>query len=127
MTSSEKSLDKWSVYLVRCGDDSLYAGIALDVERRLQEHREGKRGAKYLRGRGPLELVMAHEVGDKGLALKVELRMKKLSRKAKEKLTRKPEIVDELVRACQDDAPCPRREYLPSLAVFLLPLPSAGG
>ncbi|SVE00065.1 uncharacterized protein METZ01_LOCUS452919, partial [marine metagenome] len=98
-------VDKWSVYLVRCGDDSLYAGIALDVERRLQEHREGKRGAKYLRGRGPLELVVAHEVGDKGLALKVELRMKKLSRKAKEKLTRKPEIVDELVRACQDDAP----------------------
>ena len=105
MTPSEKSVDKWSVYLVRCGDDSLYAGIALDVERRLQEHREGKRGAKYLRGRGPLELVVAHGVGDKGLALKVELRMKKLSRKAKEKLIRKPEIVDELVRACQDDAP----------------------
>lgn len=105
MTSSEKSVDKWSVYLVRCGDDSLYAGIALDVERRLQEHREGKRGAKYLRGRGPLDLVMSREVGDKGLALKVELRMKKLSRKAKEKLTRKPEILDELVRACQDDAP----------------------
>ena len=105
MTLDEKSVDKWSVYLVRCGDDSLYAGIALDVERRLQEHREGKRGAKYLRGRGPLELVVAHEVGDKGLALKVELRMKKLSRKAKEKLIRKPEIVDELVRDCQDDAP----------------------
>ncbi len=104
MTPSEKSVDKWSVYLVRCGDDTLYAGIALDVERRLQEHREGKRGAKYLRGRGPLELVMSREVGDKGLALKVELRMKKLSRKAKEKLIRKPEIVDELVRACQDDA-----------------------
>jgi putative endonuclease len=105
VTSNEKSVDKWSVYLVRCGDDSLYAGIALDVERRLQEHREGKRGAKYLRGRGPLELVVSREVGDKGLALKVELRMKKLSRKAKEKLIRKPEIVDELVRACQDDAP----------------------
>ena len=104
MTSNEKSVDKWSVYLVRCGDDSLYAGIALDVERRLQEHREGKRGAKYLRGRGPLELVMSREVGDKGLALKVELRMKKLSRKAKEKLIRKHEIVDELVRACQADS-----------------------
>ena len=98
-------VDKWSVYLVRCGDDSLYTGVALDVERRLEEHREGKRGAKYLRGRGPLELVLTREVGDKGLALKVELRMKKLSRKAKEKLIRKPEIVDELVRDCQDDAP----------------------
>ena len=94
-------MEKWSVYLVRCGDDSLYAGVALDVERRLDEHREGKRGAKYLRGRGPLELVMSREVGGKGLALKVELRMKKLSRKAKEQLVEKPDKVDELVRACQ--------------------------
>ena len=42
-------MDKWYVYLVRCKDDSLYAGVALDVDRRLEEHREGKRGAKYLR------------------------------------------------------------------------------
>ena len=96
-------MDKWSVYLVRCGDASLYAGIALDVERRLEEHREGKRGAKYLRGRGPLELVMSREVGDKGLALRVELRMKKLSRKAKEGLVEKPDEVDALVRSCQTD------------------------
>ena len=96
-------MDKWSVYLVRCGDDSLYAGVALDVERRLDEHREGKRGAKYLRGRGPLELVMVREVGAKGLALKVELRMKKLSRKAKDRLVEKPERLDELIRSCQSD------------------------
>ena len=94
-------MDKWSVYLVRCGDDSLYAGVALDVERRLEEHREGKRGAKYLRGRGPLELVMAREVGDKGLALKVELGIKKLSRKVKQRLIENPAKVDELIRSCQ--------------------------
>ena len=94
-------MDKWSVYLVRCGDDSLYAGVALDVERRLDEHREGKRGAKYLRGRGPLELVMSREVGDKGLALKVELRIKKLSRKTKDRLVENPDKVAELIRACQ--------------------------
>ena len=97
-------MEKWSVYLVRCGDNSLYTGVALDVERRLEEHREGKRGAKYLRGRGPLELVMSREVGDKGLALKVELRMKKLSRKAKERLVEKPDKVDELILACQADS-----------------------
>ena len=91
----------WSVYLVRCGDHSLYTGIALDVERRLEEHREGKRGAKYLRGRGPLELVMSREVGGKGLALKVELRMKKLSRKAKDRMVASPERVEALIRACQ--------------------------
>ena len=100
MSLSEVAVDKWSVYFIRCRDDSLYAGVALDVERRLEEHREGKRGAKYLRGRGPLELVMEHEVGDKGLALRVELKMKKLSRKAKEQLVEKPDRVDALVQAC---------------------------
>ena len=104
MSLGKVVVSKWSVYFIRCGDDSLYAGVALDVERRLEEHREGKRGAKYLRGRGPLELVMSREVGDKGLALKVELRMKKLSRKAKERLIEKPDQVVALVHSCQTDS-----------------------
>ena len=97
-------MDKWSVYLVRCKDDSLYAGVALDVDRRLEEHREGKRGAKYLRGRGPLELMMKRELRDRSLALKVELRIKKLSRKAKENLIVNPEMVDEIAHAFLEDA-----------------------
>jgi len=96
-------MDKWSVYLVRCKDDSLYAGVALDVDRRLEEHREGKRGAKYLRGRAPLELVLKRELGDRSLALKVELRIKKLSRKAKKNLIENPEMIDEIAQACQVD------------------------
>ena len=96
-------MDKWSVYLVLCKDDSLYAGVALDVDRRLEEHREGKRGAKYLRGRGPLELVMRRELGGRSLALKVELRIKKLSRKAKKNLIQNPELIDEIAQACQVD------------------------
>ena len=96
-------MDKWSVYLVRCKDDSLYAGVALDVDRRLEEHREGKRGAKYLRGRAPLELVLRRELGDRSLALKVELRIKKLSRKAKKNLIENPEMIDEIAQACQGD------------------------
>ena len=97
-------MDKWSVYLVRCKDDSLYAGVALDVDRRLEEHREGKRGAKYLRGRAPLELVLRCELGDRSLALKVELRIKKLSRKAKENMIENPQIIDEIAHACLEDA-----------------------
>jgi len=96
-------MDMWSVYLVRCKDDSLYAGVALDVDRRLEEHREGKRGAKYLRGRAPLELVLKRELGDRSLALKVELRIKKLSRKAKKNLIENPEMIDEIAQACQVD------------------------
>ena len=50
-------MDKvWFVYLLRCGDGSLYCGITDDVSRRLEAHAAGK-GAKYTRGRGPLELV----------------------------------------------------------------------
>jgi|TARA_B110000438_G_scaffold48409_1_gene48769 putative endonuclease len=97
-------MDMWSVYLVRCKDDSLYAGVALDVVRRLEEHREGKRGAKYLRGRAPLELVLRRELGDRSLALKVELRIKKLSRKAKENMIENPQVIDEIAHACLEDA-----------------------
>ena len=46
----------WYVYMLRCGDDTLYTGVTDDVERRLAAHQAGK-GAKYTRGRGPLELV----------------------------------------------------------------------
>jgi putative endonuclease len=73
------------------------------VNRRIEEHCEGKRGAKYLRGRGPLELVMRRELGDRSLALKVELRIKKLSRKAKKNLIQNPELIDEIAQACQVD------------------------
>ena len=46
----------WKLYILRCGDGTLYTGITTDVEKRLEAHRTGK-GAKYTRGRGPLELV----------------------------------------------------------------------
>ena len=75
----------WYLYLVRCGDGTLYTGITNDVERRLAAHREG-RGARYLRGRGPLELARKVRVGSHGDALKVERRVKRMSRSRKEKL-----------------------------------------
>ena len=75
----------WSVYLLRCGDGTLYCGIALDVEARLRQH-QGGRGAKYTRGRGPLELVFQEACGSKAGALRREREVKRLRRAAKEAL-----------------------------------------
>ncbi|RHR11245.1 GIY-YIG nuclease family protein [Pseudoflavonifractor sp. AF19-9AC] len=72
----------WYVYILRCGDDTLYTGITDDVERRLAAHRAG-RGAKYTRGRGPLELVYREEQPDKSSALRREVQIKRLSRQKK--------------------------------------------
>lgn len=73
------------LYILRCGDGSLYTGTTDDVERRLKAHQEGK-GAKYTRGRGPLELVYREELADKSAALKREWAVKRLSRAEKLKL-----------------------------------------
>ncbi len=75
----------WHLYIVRAADGTLYTGIATDVERRLTEHREG-RGAKYLRGRGPLELVYQRVVGERGEALKAEALVKAMPKVTKEEL-----------------------------------------
>jgi len=75
----------WYVYMLRCGDDTLYTGITDDVQRRLAAHRSGK-GAKYTRGRSPLTLAYTEEVPDKSAALKRELAIKKLARTEKLKL-----------------------------------------
>lgn len=73
---------EWYVYILRCGDGTLYTGITDDVEKRLAAHRSGK-GAKYTRGRGPLELVYAEEQSDKSAALRREIAIKKLPRQKK--------------------------------------------
>ena len=75
----------WHLYIIRCGDGSLYTGIATDVARRLAAHRAGK-GAKYLRGRSPLILVYQTCIGSKALALKIESRVKALPKAKKEQL-----------------------------------------
>jgi putative endonuclease len=80
----------WYLYILRCKDDSLYTGITTDVEKRLEAHRAGK-GAKYTRGRGPLELVYKEECGDHSDALRREAEIKRLPREDKLKLIAKPE------------------------------------
>ena len=75
----------WKLYILRCGDSTLYTGITTDVEKRLEAHRSGK-GAKYTRGRAPLVLVYRENCGTHSDALRRELHIKGLSRKDKQKL-----------------------------------------
>lgn len=75
----------WYLYILRCRDDTLYTGITTDVEKRFEAHQSGK-GAKYTRGRGPLQLVYRETCGDHSAALKRELEMKKLPREQKQRL-----------------------------------------
>ncbi len=80
-------MSDWHLYMVRCGDGNLYTGISTDVDRRFAEHQAGgKTGSKYLKGRGPLTLVFRKRLGNKSLALKVEYKVKKLSKSVKEKM-----------------------------------------
>jgi predicted GIY-YIG superfamily endonuclease len=76
---------KWYLYVLRCGDGTLYTGITTDVQARFAQHQAGK-GAKYTRGRGPLEVVYTEECEDHSAALKRELAVKALSREEKERM-----------------------------------------
>ena len=83
----------WYLYLIRCSDSTLYTGISTDVGRRFSQHQAGgNTGSKYLKGRGPLSLVFQQKLDSKSLALKAELRVKRMSKTMTEKLV----IVGEL-------------------------------
>ena len=72
----------WYLYILRCRDDTLYTGITNNVAARLLAHASG-RGAKYTRGRGPLELVYQEELESYSAALKREYQVKQLTRAQK--------------------------------------------
>ncbi|HUS95801.1 MAG TPA: GIY-YIG nuclease family protein [Hyphomicrobiaceae bacterium] len=74
------------VYIVRCADQSLYCGIAVDVAARIGQHNAGKLGARYTKSRRPVTLVYQHEYENRSAALKEELRIKALSREEKLRL-----------------------------------------
>ena len=76
----------WYVYVLRCGDGTLYAGVTTDVEARLAVHRSGK-GARYTRGRGPLAVVHCESHPDRAAALRRESEIKRMRRAAKLALT----------------------------------------
>jgi putative endonuclease len=90
----------WHLYMIRCADDTLYTGITTDVERRFGEHADGgPKAAKYVRGRGPLELVAHVEVGPRRQAAQLECRIKALSRIEKERLLEGADGIEELLEA----------------------------
>ena len=76
----------WSVYVVRCNDNSLYCGVSKNVENRVEEHNGNCRGAKYTRSRRPVSLVKEWKVGSRSEALKAEKRFKKLTKERKEEV-----------------------------------------
>ena len=77
----------WHVYLIRTVDDRLYAGITTDVQRRYREHVDGgPKAAKYLLAHRPATLEFSQEIGDRSLALRVEYRLRRLTRGRKERI-----------------------------------------
>ncbi|GHD52012.1 putative endonuclease [Marinobacter persicus] len=81
--------DGWYLYLVRTAGGSLYTGITTDVQRRFAEHQAGApKGARSLRGKGPLTLAFQAPAGDRGQASRLEWRVKRWPRARKEALVR---------------------------------------
>jgi putative endonuclease len=76
---------RWVVYILECGDNSLYTGITTDLPARLAAHRAGT-GAKYTRGRGPLHLVFQEQAPDRSAATRREGEIKALDMRAKRRL-----------------------------------------
>ena len=87
MPESKKAKPSWYVYILKCADNSLYTGITVDVERRIDEHNhDNKLAAKYTRARRPVKLVYQEKFKTRGLATKREMAIKKLKRAEKKHL-----------------------------------------
>ncbi|MEI6702823.1 MAG: GIY-YIG nuclease family protein [Deltaproteobacteria bacterium] len=75
----------WCVYIIRCSDDTLYTGITTDLDRRLNQHLEGT-GAKYFRGRQPLQVEYLEKNHTRSSATKRETQIKAMSKADKTRL-----------------------------------------
>ena len=78
-------MDKWTLYVVRCSDGSLYVGVTKNLKRRILEHNYGMKGAKYTRSRRPVVVVYREGCNSYSDALKKEWAFKKLSKAKKER------------------------------------------
>jgi putative endonuclease len=76
----------YTLYLLRCSDETLYTGITADVKRRIHEHNTSDKGAKYTRSRRPCVLVHCEQLENKSAALKREIAIKKMTKAKKEAL-----------------------------------------
>lgn len=85
MPQPDRKLKQWYFYLARCSDGSLYSGITVDLEKRMEVHNEGK-GARYTRSRRPVVMVYSERLPDQSSALKREAEVRKWTRTRKEAL-----------------------------------------
>ncbi len=83
------SADPWYVYMAVCNDQTIYTGIAKDLQKRLSEHNNGANGAKYTRSRRPVAIVYQEMQPSRSAATKRELQLKKLPRAKKLQLIKK--------------------------------------
>ena len=86
MSASKSANKPWNVYIVRCADGSLYTGIALSLNKRIEEHNQSNTGAKYTRARRPVKLAYSEACDTRSAASKREAAIKGLSRAQKEAL-----------------------------------------
>jgi predicted GIY-YIG superfamily endonuclease len=87
---TRKPVEPWFLYILKCSDDTFYTGITKDLQRRLQQHQDGK-ASRYTRTRRPVTLLYHEPCRDRTQALVRECAVKALSRKAKEKLVARAE------------------------------------
>ena len=83
MTSDAPKITLYYLYVVRCSDSTLYTGITTDVARRIMEHNQSPKGARYTRSRRPVELIYTECFENRSKASRAEHRMKSLSRPKK--------------------------------------------
>jgi len=89
----------WYVYLIRLANGHLYTGITTDPRRRLKEHcGDRSKGAKSLKGKGPLTLVWQQPVADKSMALRIEYQIKRLAKADKERIVAQHLAAADIVR-----------------------------
>jgi len=91
-------MKNWFLYLIETSSGQLYTGITTNVARRLAEHEAGK-GAKYLRGKGPLTLRCEYPAGDRSMASQLEAKVKALSKQKKIHLIHEPDIFGDMINS----------------------------
>ena len=87
-SGAKNNRQEWYVYIIKASDDSFYTGVTTDVERRFSEHSGSRKGARFFRGRQPLEVVYSENHPDRSSAQRRESEIKKLTRDLKLELIR---------------------------------------
>ena len=96
----EKEKPQWWLYILECADASLYTGICTDPVRRVKEHNESPKGARYTRARRPVSLRLLTPAGDRASASRLEAKVKRLTRQEKNNLLKRLQHESELMGDC---------------------------